>query len=336
MLLIDFYKKLLPAILLADPESAHDFVVRALSVIDRVIPRSWPSKAPGIRIAGIDFSNPIGLAAGFDKNGEFTNVMAALGFGFIEVGTITPRPQSGNEKPRIFRLPEEKALINRLGFNSQGCEAVVKNLQRRTHRVPVGINVGPNRDDSPSVSRFSVLDAMVKLSPFADYLVLNLSSPNTPNLRSQLEASPDTLDHFRTGLDEAEVKTPLFLKISPDMANDVLEQVLLSAVKNKIAALIATNTTVTRTSLSEDSIGQMLPGGLSGQPLKERSSSMIRRIYSMIGEEIPIIGVGGISTPEDVEEKMDSGAKLVQLYTGLIYEGPGLPAYLAKNFNKNE
>ena len=277
---------------------------------------------------GLKFPNPVGLAAGFDKNAELIDELTCLGFGFIEIGTITPKGQSGNDKPRLFRLPADKALINRMGFNNEGLEAAIKNLKNRKSKIIIGGNIGKNKITPNENALDDYRICFEGLFPWVDYFVVNVSSPNTPNLRELQEKEP--LTKLLLGIQEINNKKekpkPILLKIAPDLTKTQLDDIVEIVSETKIAGIIATNTTINKENLHTpksriDSIGA---GGLSGKPIAKRSTEVIRYIHQKSNGSIPIIGVGGIADAKDAQEKLDAGACLVQLYTGFIYEGPAV------------
>ena len=284
---------------------------------------------------GLSFPNPVGLAAGFDKNAEVYPALAALGFGFIEVGTLTPRPQAGNPKPRIFRLTDDQALINRMGFNNNGIQQAKESLSQFPHpNIPIGINLGKNRDTPNEEAVEDYLKGFSELYPYGDYFVVNVSSPNTKGLRNlqQIDALQNLLTKLsqqrETLSEQFQLRRPVLLKIAPDLTLDECTEIVKTALMSKIDGLIATNTTVSRKGLQ--SPFQKEEGGLSGKPLKDGSTEMIRNIYQITRGQIPIIGVGGIFTGKDAFEKIQAGANLVQVYTGMIYRGP----LIAKKINQ--
>lgn len=279
------------------------------------------------RELGLEFPNPIGLAAGFDKDGRYLHVMAALGFGFIEVGTVTPRPQAGNPKPRLFRLPADEALINRMGFNNGGADALVERLKKRPQGVILGGNIGKNKDTPNEEALNDYGYCFEKLHPWVDYFVVNVSSPNTPGLRELQEKEPlqQLLGTLETMNRKQVVQRPILLKIAPDLNEDQLNDIVDIVQQTGIAGIIASNTTIARTGLKTpgaelEAIGA---GGLSGKPVQEASTRVLRYLHERSGGNLFLIGVGGIHSPESAQEKFDAGARLVQVYTGLIYEGPG-------------
>ena len=275
-------------------------------------------------VFGITFPNPVGLAAGFDKNGVALRAWAALGFGFVEIGTVTAQPQPGNPRPRIFRFPEQAALINRLGFNNDGADIVAERLRRQRERgrwpnVPVGINIGKSKVTPLEGAVEDYLYSFRKLVPFADYIALNVSSPNTPGLRSLQES--EALSSLLHAIKEENsgAKKPVLLKIAPDLSPAELNEVIATCEANDVAGIIATNTTIDHAMIPKH-LDQA--GGLSGRPLREKSTAVIRAIRSQT--QLPIIASGGIFDAESAREKLEAGAQLLQVYTGYIYRGPGL------------
>jgi dihydroorotate dehydrogenase len=284
-------------------------------------------------VMGIDFANPVGLAAGLDKDGAYIDGLAALGFGFIEVGTVTPRAQPGNPKPRIFRLPKANALINRMGFNNGGVDAFVANVQAskfyQDKEGVLGLNIGKNADTPIERAVDDYLICLDKVYPYASYVTVNISSPNTKNLRqlqgaSELDALLGSLKERQTMLTDRHARyVPLLLKIAPDVDSAQIGNIADALLRHKIDGVIATNTTVTRDAVKGLQHAEET-GGLSGGPVQDASNTVIRALKTEVGEAVPIIGVGGIMSPEDARAKIDAGAALVQLYTGLIYRGPAL------------
>ena len=319
-----------PLLFAIDPETAHrltlgalgaasrlDFAIRGLEVFD-------PSPTPK-QLFGLTFRNPIGLAAGLDKDGVALPAWAAMGFGFVEIGTVTARAQPGNPKPRIFRFPKENALINRLGFNNDGADAIARRLNelRQSGRWPancrIGINIGKSKAAPLTEATEDYLYSFRALREFADYLVLNVSSPNTPGLR-ELQ-SPDALTELLAAIGQENFvnRKPIVVKIAPDLVPDQLDQIISVCENNQVAAIIATNTTLDHSSIPAERDEQ---GGLSGAPLREQSTAFVRQIASR--STIPIIASGGIMDADSAREKIEAGAQLVQVYTGLIYRGPQL------------
>jgi dihydroorotate dehydrogenase len=323
------YEKLVRPLLFAlDPERAHQVTIsllRQASRLDlarRALRYFKPTGKP-TTLFGLTFPNPVGLAAGFDKNGDLLPALAALGFGFVEIGTVTAKSQPGNPKPRIFRLSQYQALINRLGFNNDGAEVVAKKLRywRDTNRwpaVPVGINIGKSKVTPLDQAVDDYLHSFRQLREFADYLVLNVSSPNTPGLRSLQERH--SLSALLVAISSENIeRKPVLIKISPDVSAAGLDDIVAACEENAVAGLIATNTTLDHGSISAD---QDQPGGLSGAPLRDKSTALVRMIRTR--SAIPVIGCGGILDGESAREKIEAGATLIQIYTGLIYHGPGL------------
>ena len=318
------YRVLLKRILFRlDAETAHRMI---LAILAAMPPLARPSDPPelAVKLSGIDFANPVGLAAGMDKDAHAVKAWNSIGFGFAELGTITPRPQPGNEWPRIWRLAEHRALINRLGFPSEGMEAVarrIERIQRDRMAIRIGLNFGPNKETPPSGVAADYAALARRLGATADFIVVNVSSPNTPGLRSwqSPEKMREIISAMRTGL--AESRAPILIKLAPDLERGDLLKVVDAALEIGLDGIVASNTTVAR-----DAVGgaPIHPGGLSGRPLLEKSRAMIREIYIHTGGRIPIIGVGGIASADDAWEHIRAGASMVELYTGLIYEGPGL------------
>lgn len=298
---------------------------------------SWKSPKGSVskELFGLHFPNPVGLAAGFDKDGTYLHAMAALGFGFLEIGTVTPKPQLGNPKPRLFRLPKDHALINRMGFNNHGVDKMVNRLKAgKPKGIVIGGNIGKNKITPNEEAVNDYENAFRKLFPYVDYFVVNVSSPNTPNLRALQEKEPLTqlLVHLQELNQQQAAPKPILLKIAPDLSESQLDEIIEIVQQTKLAGIIATNTTISRDglSISAQKVEKIGAGGLSGQPLRERSTEVIRYIYNKSHGKLPIIGVGGISSPEDALEKIKAGASLVQIYSGLVYEGPTL----ARNINR--
>ena len=318
------YPLVRPLAFLADAEKAHRATIAALKLVPRRLPPPFP---PSLRtsVAGLDFRSPVGLAAGFDKDAEVAEQMLGLGFGFVEVGTVTPQPQAGNERPRLFRLAEDRAVINRLGFNNDGQPAAFARLTQCTHLLGViGVNLGANKDSPDRIADyFSGVRAM---SSVARYLTINISSPNTEGLRSLQDEGE--LDELLAAVGEARSNRPIFLKVAPDLAEGDPERIVRAAIDHKIDALIVSNTTVSRPVLRSRHAGEA--GGLSGVPLKPLALDVLRTFRSASGGEIPLIGVGGIATADDAWERIRAGASLLQLYTAMVYEGPGIARRIAR------
>lgn len=306
---------------LLPPEAAHNLTVRALRAGLYPRMRGRFDRTLKTRLWDLDFHSPIGLAAGFDKNAEAADAMLAMGFGFVEVGSVTPRPQPGNPRPRLFRLPEDRAVINRMGFNSDGHAVVEARLRRRLRRGLLGVNLGANKDSSDRMEDY--VQGLRHLGPYADYVVVNVSSPNTPGLRDLQKG--DNLEllagRMSAARDEAGLAVPVLLKIAPDLDEEGLAAVAASA--RRFDGVIVGNTTLSRPEgLASPRAGEQ--GGLSGKPLFPLSTRVLARLYCLTGGAVPLIGTGGIASAEDAYMKIMAGASLVQLYTALIYEGPGL------------
>jgi dihydroorotate dehydrogenase len=328
--------KLIKAILFQfDAEKVHHFAMNSLSFFyrlpfgQRLLRLMFDSSNEGLskKVFGLNFKNSIGLAAGFDKNGKYIDELAALGFGFIEVGTVTPRPQAGNDIPRLFRLPKDEAIINRMGFNNDGVDALVENLKRiKCKDVIVGGNIGKNKDTPNENAMDDYIICFEKLYDFVDYFVINVSSPNTPGLRALQEKEP--LKQIINSLIEKRnthtLQKPILLKIAPDLNESQLDDIIEITKTTALDGLVVSNTTLSREGLKSasrdvEAIGQ---GGLSGKPVLKKSNDVLSYIRSRC--EKPIIGVGGVHNAEDMNTKFESGATLVQLYTGFVYEGPGV------------
>jgi dihydroorotate dehydrogenase len=330
------YKFLRSIFFLFDAEKVHYFTMRSLRLLlwipgFKLVWRSFfciKNEKLGVDLFGLHFENPVGLAAGFDKDADFYNQLAQCGFGFIEIGTITPKPQSGNEKPRLFRLKKDEAIINRMGFNNIGIEGALENLKNRNSKLIIGGNIGKNKT-TPNEEAFSdYAQCFEGLFDVVDYFVVNVSSPNTPNLRELQDKEPLTM--ILSGLMDINRKKPaikpILLKIAPDLSDDQLLDIIDIVKDSGIHGVIATNTTISRANLNSQSerIQSIGAGGLSGKPLTQRSTEVIRFLHEKSNGSFPIIGVGGIHSANDAIEKINAGAKLVQVYTGFIYEGPAL------------
>ncbi|MFT6246200.1 MAG: dihydroorotate dehydrogenase [Salibacteraceae bacterium] len=336
------YKLLRSFLFLFDPEKIH-YTTAKLIRINLSIPGSkfiWTKlfrvKDERLKktLFGIDFENPVGLAAGFDKNASMYDDLAYCGFGFIEVGTITPKGQLGNEKPRLFRLKEDAAIINRMGFNNDGVENAVENLRKRKTKIIIGGNIGKNKVTANEDATSDYVKTFSALFDYVDYFVVNVSSPNTPNLRELQEKEPLTkLLRTLQELNSTKSKRkPILLKIAPDLTDSQLDDIIEIVAEVSLDGIIATNTTISRENLktSNERIKEIGAGGLSGKPVGSRSTEVIKYLSTKSNKAFPIIGVGGIHSAEDALEKLDAGADLVQLYTGFIYEGPKL----VKDINK--
>ena len=324
------YALVRPLLFRLDAERAHGATLRLLDLAARLrFPPECPVQDTPQRVMGIDFPNPVGLAAGLDKNAEHLNALARLGFGFVEVGTVTPRPQAGNPRPRIFRVPAARAIINRLGFNNLGVDRLVRNVQAARYRGVLGINIGKNFDTPIPLAASDYLTCLRKVYALASYVTVNISSPNTRNLR-QLQDS-DELDALLGALKAEQMQlterhgryVPLALKIAPDLSGEQIEAIAQLLVHHRIDGVIATNTTLSREGV------EGLPhadeaGGLSGAPLSARAQRVTSALSKALGGRIPVVGVGGIMSGADAAARAASGATLIQLYTGLVYAGPAL------------
>lgn len=330
-----------PLFFLFPPELAHHITVTIFKVLLKIpllsslIQGYFRVEHPELKrfFLGLSFSNPVGLAAGFDKDGKYLDTMSALGFGFIEIGTITPLPQPGNAKPRLFRLPKDSALINRMGFNNEGIQPLITRLKNRPNNLIVGGNIGKNKNTSQEEAVLDYGHSFRQLFPYVDYFAVNVSSPNTPGLRQLQEREP--LEQLLLYLQEINRELggkPILLKIAPDLNFEELDDILYIVQKAQLDGVIATNTTISREGLTTDSaiINEIGNGGLSGKPLKKRATEVIRYLSQKSNGQLFIIGVGGIFSAEDALEKINAGASLIQVYTGLIYEGPSL----VKKINK--
>jgi dihydroorotate dehydrogenase len=329
-----------------DPEKVHHKVMTWLTKAynlglgKKYLESNYCIKHPSLHreVFGLKFKNPVGLAAGFDKDAKFVDELACLGFGFIEIGTVTPRPQEGNDKPRLFRFPNDNAIINRMGFNNEGVDAAVIRLKQRKTDIIIGGNIGKNKStpNEDAVKDYEI--CFKKLFDVVDYFVVNVSSPNTPNLRELQEKKPlhDLLLHLQNLNLSYPSPKPLLLKIAPDLTDTQLDDVIDIVKSVKLSGIVATNTTIERDGLSGDKqmVEQTGPGGVSGRPLKQRSTEIIKYITQKTEGKLPIIAVGGIFTAEDAQEKIEAGAKLVQVYTGFIYQGPAIAKNICKSFLK--
>ena len=285
-------------------------------------------------VFGLKFDNPVGLAAGFDKDAQLFDELASFGFGFVEIGTVTPLPQDGNPKPRLFRVKDDSGLINRMGFNNQGIEAVVARLRRKKSDIIIGGNIGKNKDTPNKDAANDYAICFEKLFPYVDYFAVNVSSPNTPGLRDLQEKAPLTslLNSLQKLNNKKDRRKPILLKIAPDLTNEQLDDIITIVADTKIDGVIATNTTIDRSSLktAKNMVESLGNGGLSGKPVGLRSTQVIKYLADKSKRAFPIIGVGGIHSAEDAIEKLAAGATLLQIYTGFIYEGPSL----VKRINK--
>jgi dihydroorotate dehydrogenase len=320
-----------PALFALDPEAGHRLAIAAL----KAIPRGSSALAKGlmaIEVAGLSFANPVGVSAGFDKDAEVPDALLGLGFGFAEVGSITPLPQAGNPKPRLFRLAEDGAVINRMGFNNAGGTAALTRLTaRRGRNGIVGVNIGANKDSPDRISDYAIMARM--MAPVASYLCVNISSPNTPGLRALQDEGALTglLDAVLAARDEAMPKgaPPVFLKVAPDLEHADIDAIARIAVDKRLGALVVSNTTIARPALKSCHAGET--GGLSGAPLKAMALERLRDFRKATGGAMPLVGVGGIANAEDAWARIRAGASLVQLYSAMVYEGPGLGARMVRD-----
>ena len=318
-----------PALFTLDPERAHRLTIKTLKFA-----RSAPYRHSGrlaTEVAGITFPNPVGMAAGFDKDGEVPDAVLGLGFGFAEVGSITPRPQDGNPKPRLFRLVEDRAVINRMGFNNGGAQAAAVRLSKRTGKPGViGINIGANKDSADRIADYAAMTRI--MAPLATYLAVNISSPNTPGLRALQDESAltDLLDAVMEQVGAH--NPPVFLKVAPDLTPKDIDAIARIAIDKRLGALIVSNTTISRPELRSHHADEM--GGLSGAPLRDLAQQRLRDFRKATGGQMPLVGVGGIASAEDAWNRIKAGASLVQLYSALVYHGPGLARTITKGLER--
>jgi dihydroorotate dehydrogenase len=328
---VSLYSALRPLVFALEAETAHRLTINLLKLRTGTGSAREPRWTPSLRttVAGLDFPNPVGLAAGFDKNGEVVDPMLGLGFGFVEVGTLTPRPQRGNDRPRLFRLTEDRAVINRMGFNNCGQKAALKRLGKRNRAHGpstslragiVGVNIGANKDSSDRIGDY--VEGVKAMSAVADYLTVNISSPNTPGLRALQDQG--ALDALLDAIKGARLPEgpPIFLKVAPDLQKSDPERIVRAALDHKIDAIIVSNTTISRPALN--SLRAREQGGLSGQPLRALALDALRQFRSASGGAIPLIGCGGIGNADDAWERIRAGASLIQLYSAMVYAGPGI------------
>ncbi len=318
-----------PLLFCLDAETAHELTVASMRVLGKLLPAGSPDSASPVSAMGISFPNRIGLAAGLDKNGEAIDGLARLGFGFIEIGTVTPRAQPGNPRPRMFRLPAVRGIINRMGFNNQGVDALVANVTSARYRGILGINIGKNFDTPIERAADDYIVCLDKVYPFASYVTVNISSPNTQDLRrlqgeSELDALLGQLKARQQSLAERYGRyVPLALKIAPDLEREHIVAIGDALRRHRMDAVIATNTTVSRENVRGVPHADQ-PGGLSGAPVFAASTTVVAHLARVLRGELPIIAAGGVLTGNDARAKLDAGATLVQLYSGLVFRGPGL------------
>ena len=327
---------------LFNPEAIHHITFKMIKIVGMIPGILWTFRLffkvkdtrLELEVFGLKFDNTVGLAAGFDKDAKLFDELASFGFGFIEIGTVTPLPQEGNPKPRLFRVKDDGGLINRMGFNNQGIEAVVASLRRRKSNIIIGGNIGKNKVTPNEKAVVDYEICFEKLFPYVDYFVVNVSSPNTPGLRDLQEKAPLTalLNRLQELNNVNERRKPIVLKIAPDLTNEQLDDIIEIVADTKIDGVVATNTTIDRSGLKTDKkkVDAIGNGGLSGKPVRARSTAVIKYLSDKSNRAFPIIGVGGIHSAEDALEKLDAGATLLQVYTGFIYEGP----LLVKRINK--
>tara|TARA_B110000208_G_scaffold92387_2_gene116236 strand:+ start:8283 stop:9317 length:1035 start_codon:yes stop_codon:yes gene_type:complete len=343
------YKLLVrPILFLFDPEKIHDFIFSSIRNLFKIpglksiVKSSYSSNNPKLEkeLFGLKFKNPVGLAAGFDKDAKLFNELSAFGFGFIEIGTLTPLPQDGNPKKRMFRLPKDSGLINRMGFNNGGVKEAVERLKRNNSGIIIGGNIGKNKVTSNENAVNDYVICFNELHAHVDYFVVNVSSPNTPNLRALQDKKPLTeiLNRLMDLNKEKSAQKPILLKIAPDLTDSQLDDIIDIVADTKIDGIISSNTTIARDNLETDNnrLKKIGNGGLSGKPLTKRSTEVIRYLAQKSNKAFPIIGVGGIHSAEDALEKLEAGADLVQIYTGFIYEGPSLIKKINKEILKTK
>jgi dihydroorotate dehydrogenase len=333
------YSLLLRLLFLLPPEKAHHVTMSllrfalAMPVLQTFLRKRWKMLGKPVTVAGVTFPNAVGLAAGFDKDARYLDELEALGFGHVEVGTVTPRPQAGNPKPRLFRLVQDKALINRMGFNNEGMEAMAARLEKRKPgQMRLGINIGKNKDTPNEAATDDYLRCFRRLYAFADYMVVNVSSPNTPGLRALQDKEPLTrllqtlLNERAQFVQQGLPNKPLLLKIAPDLSDTQLDEIAELCLETGIDGLVVNNTTLSRAGLQtpESEVTVIGAGGLSGAPLTRRADEVLQYLRNRLPASFPIIGVGGIMTADDAAERHKAGAQLVQLYTGFVYGGPDL------------
>ncbi len=333
-----FYSALRKVFFQFDAETIHELTIKSLKAtggtpLNLLYKQAIVDKP--VEVMGIKFPNPVGLAAGLDKNGECINAFAAMGFGFIEVGTVTPRPQPGNEKPRIFRIEQANAIINRMGFNNKGVDYLVEQVRKAKFKGVLGINIGKNKDTPDENAKDDYIHCMRKVYDFATYITVNISSPNTPGLRSLQYG--DALNDLLSALKDEQTRlaqqfdkyVPIAVKIAPDLNEEEVLSIAQSLIDNNIDGVIATNTTLSREGVEDLEHGDQM-GGLSGAPVKDKSTKVIALLAKALDNKLPIIGVGGIANGDDAKEKIAAGAKLVQVYTGFIYQGPEIIKEIVK------
>ncbi len=336
-----------PILFLLSAETAHRLTFQLLNILfqiplaTNIVKWLFYFESPTLEknLLGLKFKNPVGLAAGFDKNAELIDAFASFGFGFVEIGTVTPKPQEGNPKPRLFRLLEDEAIINRMGFNNEGVEKIVERLKRRTSQVIVGGNIGKNKTTPNEQATQDYEIAFEALHDWVDYFVVNVSSPNTPNLRELQDKEPlkNLLKTLKEKNQQKAQPKPILLKIAPDLNENQLSDIVEIVKETGIEGIVATNTTINRANLltQQAKIEAIGAGGLSGKPLKNRSTEVVQFLRSKLGNSFVIIGVGGIFTAQDAIEKLEAGADLVQVYTGFVYEGANMVKEIKHGIKKH-
>ncbi len=325
----NIYPLIRPLLFKLDPETAHCLTFSALDLGAKLGIAQYTPKPNPVKVMGLEFPTPLGLAAGLDKNGDHINALNSLGFGFLEIGTVTPRPQPGNPKPRLFRIPEAQAVINRMGFNNEGVDHLLANVKAAKFKGILGINIGKNFDTPIENAADDYLIGLRKVYSYASYITVNISSPNTANLRSLQQA--DQIGGLLEQLKQEQVLlnkehgryVPIVVKIAPDMSEDEIEAVAKALLSYEMDGVIATNTTLSRSGVENLANGNE-QGGLSGAPLTQKSTETVKQLYACVGDKLPIIAAGGIMSSVDAKTKLDAGAKLIQIYSGLIYKGPEL------------
>ena len=329
---MNFYPLVRKLLFMLKPEAAHGLSLGLLDLVNKLglirLFLGKPVKAP-VKVMGLEFGNPVGLAAGLDKNGDHIDALAACGFGFVEIGTVTPRAQPGNPRPRLFRLVDDEAIINRMGFNNEGVDYLIENVKRSQRKCVLGINIGKNRDTSLEHAVDDYRSALSSVYQYADYVTINISSPNTPGLRDLQHG--EELDKLLSSLKAEQARlhdlyskyVPLVVKIAPDLDDVAIDQLADTFIRQKIDGVIATNTTNTREGLT-DQHQAAEQGGLSGRPLREMSDHIVERLVAKLEGKIPVIAAGGVFSADDARRKIELGAALVQIYTGFIYKGPVL------------
>ena len=341
--MLNLYPLVRPALFSLDAETAHHLTLNALVRLQRLglpLSASPAASVAPIRVMGLDFPTPVGLAAGLDKNGEYIDALGALGFGFLEIGTVTPRPQPGNARPRLFRLPRAQALINRMGFNNHGVDALIAHVKAARYDGVLGINIGKNFDTPIEQATEDYLIGLRKVYPYATYVTVNISSPNTANLRdlqqdTQLNQLLARLKEEQHTLQRAHQRyVPLVVKIAPDMTEEAIAAVAECLLAHEVDGVIATNTTVSRDGVTGLRFGDEA-GGLSGAPLTGRATEVVAQLYACVGDRIAIIASGGVMSLADAQTKLAAGASLVQVYSGLIYRGPALIRELTEGLSQS-